>query len=170
MFDDMNDNKETTGGQGPQASATSSDNTVDLFPALADKRMTPINTIRPPVHAKQGTQISIFNPVTFDEALDIVECLRSRAATTITLDNMKKIDAHRLVDFVAGASSALQGNFHKLSEQVYIFCPANIKISVPEKINANSGIFSDSKQSLDFLYQKDMQEIKTWPPSARFSN
>jgi FtsZ-interacting cell division protein YlmF len=170
MFDDFNDDKENIGAQSPKSPSTSTDNTVDLFPALADKRMTPINTIRPPVHTKQGTQISIFNPITFDEALDIVECLRGRAATTITLENMKKVDAHRLVDFVAGASSALQGNFHKLSEQVYLFCPANIKISVPGKVTTKTGSFGETNQSLDFLYPSDMQSIKTWPSSARFTN
>jgi len=65
--------------------------------------------------------------VTFEEALDIVECLRGRAATTISLENMKKLDASRLVDFVAGASAALDGDFHKLSEQVYLFCRATSK-------------------------------------------
>jgi len=66
--------------------------------------------------------------VSFEEALDIVEALRSRHATTISLDKLKKTDANRLVDFVAGASAALDGDFHKMTEQVFVFCPANIKI------------------------------------------
>jgi len=169
MFDDFNDDKETTGEKSLKSPTTSTDNTVDLFPALADKRMQPINAIRQPVQPKQGTQISIFNPITFDEALDIVECLRGRAATTITLDNMKKVDAHRLVDFVAGASSALQGNFHKLSDQVYLFCPANIKISVPTK-GAAAPNFPDLSKPLDFLYPPDIQSMKAWSSSTRFPN
>lgn len=142
-------------------------NKVDLFPALADRRMMPINAIRQPVSLHNGTQISIFNPVSFEEALDIVECLRGRAATTITLDNMKKWDASRLVDFVAGASAALDGDFHKLSEQVYLFCPSNIKITPPQpsvgKASTTQGI-----NSLDFLYPNsiDGERVKTisnWP-------
>lgn len=168
MFDDFNDDKETT--SAPSGTSPTG-NTVDLFPALADKRMMTINAIRPPVQPKQGTQISTFNPISFEEALDIVECLRARAATTITLDNMKKVDASRLVDFVAGASSALQGNFHKLSEQVYLFCPANIKISVPGKpVAPTKAVFGDGNQPLDFLYPKDMENMKTWSSSLRFSN
>lgn len=168
MFDDFNDDKDTTGEKGLKSSTTSTDNTVDLFPALADKRMQPINAIRQPVQPKHGTQISTFNPTAFDEALDIVECLRGRAATTITLDNMKKVDAHRLVDFVAGASTALQGNFHKLSEQVYLFCPANIKISVPAKVT-NAPTFPELTKPLDFLYPPDVQSMKTWSSSTKFA-
>jgi len=167
MFDEFNDGNGITMDQSPKSPPMPGDNTVDLFPALADKRMMSINSIRQAVPAKQGTQISTFNPISFDEALDIVECLRARSATTITLDNMKKVDAHRLVDFVAGASSALQGNFHKLSEQVYLFCPANIKISVPGKVS-NLGMGFEEKPSLDFLYPKDMQSTKVWS-SSRFS-
>jgi len=75
---------------------------------------------------------------------------------------MKKIDASRLVDFVAGASAALDGDFHKLSEQVYLFCPSNIKITAEKPLPPqafNSGITasdlattSGERASLDFLY------------------
>ncbi|HEY9787862.1 MAG TPA: cell division protein SepF [Candidatus Obscuribacterales bacterium] len=124
---------------------------VDLFPALADRRLVPMGAMRQNAPTRLGTQISLFSPVTFDEAIEIVECLRSRAATTISLENMKKIDANRLVDFVAGASAALDGDFHKLSEQVYIFCPSNIKITVPGKAPAAASPF-ESGSALDFLY------------------
>lgn len=105
---------------------------IDLFPALQDRRMMALGA-RQNAPTRLGTQISIFSPVSFEEALEIVECLRSRAATTISLENMKKLDASRLVDFVAGASAALDGDFHKLSEQVYVFCPSNIRITPPAK-------------------------------------
>ncbi len=107
---------------------------IDLFPALQDRRMMALGSVRQNnAPTRLGTQISIFTPVSFEEALEIVECLRSRAATTISLENMKKLDASRLVDFVAGASAALDGDFHKLSEQVYVFCPSNIRITPPVK-------------------------------------
>ncbi|HEY9777050.1 MAG TPA: cell division protein SepF [Planktothrix sp.] len=139
---------------------------INLFPALSDKsRVTPLSASRT---TALGTQISIFTPVTFEEALDIVECLRSRAATTISLENMKKIDANRLVDFVAGASAALDGDFHKLSEQVYIFCPSNIRITAPGKQVAApqfTGSF-ETPGALDFLYPSahtDSSSTTTWP-------
>lgn len=139
---------------------------VDLFPALADRRMMPINAIRQPVAQTVGTQISTFCPMSFDEALDIVECLRGRAATTISLDNMKKWDASRLVDFVAGASAALDGDFHKLSEQVYLFCPSNIKITAPSQTVTKSTP-DRGLNSIDFLYpnapdSQGAKPLSTW--------
>jgi cell division inhibitor SepF len=118
---------------------------VNIFPALSDRRGVPMTT-RQAAPSRIGTQISIFCPASFEDALDIVECLRGRAATTISLENLKKLDASRLVDFVAGASAALDGDFHKLSEQVYLFCPSNIKITAPGKptTGTTSGITGGS--------------------------
>lgn len=142
---------------------------VNLFPALTDRKSAGLSTLRTPP-SRFGTQISIFAPVSFEEALDIVECLRGRAATTISLENMKKLDANRLVDFVAGASAALDGDFHKLSEQVYIFCPSNIKITAPGKqlaqAQAQSSTVLGGIGALDFLYpgagSNDSSSSNTW--------
>lgn len=132
---------------------------VELFP-VQDKKALPVSGPQGAPNAgsnvsRLGTQISIFNPVTFDEALDIVSCLRGRAATTISLDKMKKTDACRLVDFVSGASAALDGDFHKLTEQVYIFCPANIKIIAPIKPITTSST-TTTGSALDFLLQPSL--------------
>lgn len=158
MADDNHDNQQdkAVGNTGRPAKKE-----VDLFPALADRRLMAVGSMRQSVPERLGTQISLFQPVSFEEALEIVECLRGRAATTISLENMKKIDANRLVDFVAGASAALDGDFHKLSEQVYIFCPSNIKITVPGKVTPSQAGFDTaaaltgsalSGAALDFLY------------------
>ena len=139
---------------------------VDIFPALTAQRGSPVTSLRREP-ARQGTQISIFSPVTFEDALDIVECLRGRAATTISLENMKKIDANRLVDFVAGASAALNGDFHKLSEQVYLFCPSNIKITAPGKQVAApqfTGSF-DAPGTLHFLFPSTATHDPNQPSS-----
>lgn len=134
---------------------------VELFPVIAEKKGAP-QAAAPQATASNvtrlGTQISIFNPVTFDEALDIVTCLRGRAATTISLDKLKKSDAGRLVDFVSGASAALDGDFHKLTDQVYIFCPANIKIVAPIKPITTAA--RPTGGALDFLLSPDLVSDK----------
>ena len=124
---------------------------VDLFPAerrpQAAPHMAPAGG-----GMRLGTQISIFNPANFDDALEIVECLRGRAGITISLDQMKKPDANRLIDFVTGASAALDGDFHRLTDQVYVFCPSNIRIVAPEKQK-------DTKPgpgALDFLFSAEV--------------
>jgi FtsZ-interacting cell division protein YlmF len=125
---------------------------IDLFPVASDRKMVAPQPVSGGNVSRLGTQISIFNPVSFEEALDIVSCLRGRSATTISLDKMKKNDAGRLVDFVSGASAALDGDFHKLTELVYVFCPSNIKIVAPtQPASTKSGT-----SAFDFLFSPEL--------------
>src|SRR6185437_8334585 len=127
---------------------------IELFPVPAGERRPVAQPQPAPAGGgmRFGTQISIFNPLTFEDALEIVECLRGRAATTISLDQLKKGDASRLIDFVSGASAALDGDFHKLTDQVYVFCPSNIRIVPPEKpASTKSGA-----GALDFLFSAEV--------------
>jgi FtsZ-interacting cell division protein YlmF len=171
MVDERNQlgHEEVTPGLSP-SNGKSLKSRVDLFPALAERRTSPQTSVRQaPVPIRAGTQISIFNPISFDEAIDIVECLRARAATTISLDNMKKADASRLVDFVAGASAALDGDFHKLSDYVYLFCPANIKITAPSRAMQKPAGPQTGAFSLDFLYpgssdNPQARTLNSWSP------
>jgi len=127
---------------------------VDLFPAVIDRKPIPgmeMSTQRQFSSKGQGPQISVFTPMSFDEALDIVEALRSRASTTLCLEKMRKVDATRLVDFVSGASAAIDGDFHKLNDHVYVFCPSNVRLvtSGMEKPGAKA---TTTSGPLDFLY------------------
>lgn len=118
----------------PTPAARNTKKEVDLFPILAERsnRVPQMSTVaRQSAPDRLGAQISMFNPVTFEEALNIVDCLRTRASATISLENMRKADADRLVDFVSGASAAIDGDFHKLNDNVYLFCPSNMRIIAP---------------------------------------
>jgi FtsZ-interacting cell division protein YlmF len=127
---------------------------IELFPVQERRPMASAQPVPAGGGMRLGTQISIFNPVTFDDALEIVECLRGRAATTIALDAMKKGDANRLIDFVSGASAALDGDFHKLTEQVYVFCPSNIRIVAPVKPSGTKS--GTAPGALDFLFSAEI--------------
>lgn len=150
------DSKDPPGEDRAPTAGRNAKTGVDLFPALETRKFAPVV---PRAESRLGTQISIFEPASFDEAMDIVECLRTRAATTICLDKMRKMDAIRLVDFVSGAAAAIDGDFHKLTEQVFVFCPSNIKIVATEKPTetrstaAATATTSNSQQNpLDYLF------------------
>jgi cell division inhibitor SepF len=142
------ENKETQPEKPTSTQGRASKKEVDLFPALLDRKNFPVVSSRI-VPSNSGPQISMFTPANFDEALDIVECLRTRCAATICLENLKKSDANRLVDFVSGASAAIDGDFHKMSEQVYLFCPSNFRIISGQEEKTKS---SKDTNPLDFLY------------------
>ena len=116
----------------PAAPASRPKKEVELFPPIAERNQHAVpNALQD--NGRVSTNINMFSPVTFEEALEIVESLRSRNAATISLDKLQKADANRLIDFVAGASAALDGDFHKMTDKVFLFCPASIRIVGPAK-------------------------------------
>ena|GEM_PF-2317312 len=135
--------------QTPAARTTKKE--VDLFPVLQERSRVPQMSMVAQQQAPDrfGAQISMFNPVTFEEALNIVDCLRTRASATISLENMRKADADRLVDFVSGASAAIDGDFHKLNDNVYLFCPSNMRIIGPSDTTKAA---SNAGGPLDYLF------------------
>ena len=132
---------------------------VELFPPIAERNQHNM-PVAPHDGGRLSTRINMFSPVSFEEALEIVEALRSRNAATISLDKLQKLDANRLVDFVAGASAALDGDFHKMTESVFLFCPANIRIIGPTKVQpalSSSAKTNTAAFSLDTLFP-DLQK------------
>lgn len=133
---------------------------VELFPPIAERNQHTVPSALQD-SGRLGTKINMFTPVTFEEALEIVESLRARNAATISLDKLQKADANRLIDFVAGASAALDGDFHKMTEKVFLFCPASIRIIGPTKTQpalSNPSKPTTTSLSLDALFpdlQKD---------------
>ncbi len=65
---------------------------------------------------------------------------------------MRRVDASRLVDFVSGASAALDGDFHKLNDQVYLFCPSNVRIVADGKKPKTAASNRAEGGPLDYLY------------------
>ena len=74
-------------------------------------------------------EMIICEPKSFDEAATIVDSLRSAKAVIVNLSNLEKEQAQRLIDFVAGATFAIDGNQQKVGEGIFIFTPRNILIN-----------------------------------------
>lgn len=76
------------------------------------------------------SEMIISEPKSFDEAATIVESLRAIKSVIINLINMiDKDQAQRLVDFVAGATYAIDGHQQKIGDGIFIFTPRNILIN-----------------------------------------
>lgn len=79
--------------------------------------------------ALSQSEMLIVEPKSFDEALDIVESLRMRKAVIINLTDLDGEQAQRLIDFVAGATHALDGNQERIGDGIFLFSPSNVVIN-----------------------------------------
>lgn len=77
----------------------------------------------------QQVKMVITQPTSFDQAGEICGYLKERKSVIINLEYVNKDVARRIIDFVAGASSALDGHMQKISNAIFLVAPVNYDIS-----------------------------------------
>ncbi|MFO7611056.1 MAG: cell division protein SepF [Clostridia bacterium] len=68
--------------------------------------------------------MNILSPECFEEARDICACIRANEAVIVNLENIKKDQAQRIVDFISGAVYALDGGIEKISANIFAVTPS----------------------------------------------
>ncbi|MBI2995490.1 MAG: cell division protein SepF [Candidatus Melainabacteria bacterium] len=75
------------------------------------------------------SEVVVIEPRSFDEALDIVEELRCRRSVVLNLQYLDTEQSQRVVDFLSGATHALDGHQQRVGQGVFIFAPNNFTLS-----------------------------------------
>lgn len=93
-------------------------------------------------HAQRQVKVVVVEPRSFEEVKEITDNLKNRRAVIVNLEQADAELARRVVDFVMGATYALNGSQQKVGNGVFLFVPANMDIASELKENREKGIFS----------------------------
>lgn len=89
------------------------------------------------LHAQRQTRVVIIEPRSFGEAQEIAEHLKNRRPVIVNLEHVETEIARRIVDFVSGATLALNGAQQKVGGGIFLFVPNSVdiegKIESPER-------------------------------------
>ena len=88
-----------------------------------------------------GNEIITLEPRSFDDAAAIVQHLKDRKIVMLNLHLLDKEQSQRTIDFVCGASHALNGNPKKVGD-VFVFAPSNVTLS--QDVQPQQNKFNDS--------------------------
>ncbi len=100
-----------------------------------EKNYSEINTTRENITVMEHQSITpqsevvVIEPRSFDEALDIVEELRCRKSIVLNLQYLDSEQSQRVVDFLSGATHALDGHQQRVGQGVFIFAPSNFTLN-----------------------------------------
>lgn len=90
----------------------------------------------------QMSQVVVIEPRAFEESLEIIEHLRTKKSVILNLHLLDNAQSQRVVDFLSGATHAIDGNQQRIGDGVFIFTPNNVVItSEAEKSLALSDAF-----------------------------
>ena len=91
----------------------------------------------------KSNEVMVIEPRSFSESAQIVKKLIDKKTVILHLDLLDKEQSQRTIDFVCGASHALDGSVQKISDAVVIFTPNTVALSVE-----NAAIQSKFAESL----------------------
>ena len=78
----------------------------------------------------KASEVTVIEPRSFSESAQIVKKLIEKKTVVLHLDLLDKEQSQRTIDFVCGASHALEGSVQKISDSVVIFTPNTVALSV----------------------------------------
>ncbi len=96
-----------------------------------------------------GNEVVVIEPRSFEDAATIVQHLKRQKTIVFNLHLLDKEQSQRTIDFVCGASQALNGNPKKVGDLVFVFAPSNVTLSadtIPNQSKFNDSLWRTSLQ------------------------
>ncbi|MFY9436947.1 MAG: cell division protein SepF [Limnochordia bacterium] len=76
----------------------------------------------------KSVRVIIIDPTHFEEVRDYVEHLKNKNPLIVRLNHLDLAEARRIVDFMSGATYAIDGNMRKLADMIFFFAPQSVTI------------------------------------------
>ncbi|WP_301860207.1 cell division protein SepF [uncultured Megasphaera sp.] len=76
----------------------------------------------------QPLKMMIVEPESFDDSQSIADYLRDRKPVVINFESTDPDVAKRVVDFISGATYALDGNIQKVGKDIFLCVPSNVTV------------------------------------------
>ena len=85
-----------------------------------------------PFHGKQeeGDSVKVIKPQEFNEAQLVAEYLKDGKTIVVNLEGIEISQAQRIIDFIGGASFAVDGSLKAISNNIFIVAPEILKYPV----------------------------------------
>lgn len=80
-------------------------------------------------NSQPNSEVMVIEPRTFNEAMEIVEFLRGRKSVLLNLHLLDNETSQRIVDFLSGATHAIDGHQQRIGDGVFLFAPSTVVIS-----------------------------------------
>lgn len=91
------------------------------------------SSIRNKVIAMRGpnviSQVVIMEPRSFEEMAEAILALRERKTVVLNMTTFDPEQAQRAIDFVSGATYAIDANPQSISEGIFLFAPSCVFVS-----------------------------------------
>lgn len=96
------------------------------------QRRAPVTAARRPslgyAQTERPLKMMIVEPETFDDSQSIADYLRDRKPVIINFESTSPDVSKRVVDFISGATYALDGNIQKVGKDIFLCVPSSVTV------------------------------------------
>jgi cell division inhibitor SepF len=93
-------------------------------------RLEPASRVIPFYTKKEeGEIVKVIKPQEFNEAQIVADFLKEGKTIVVNLEGIEISQAQRIIDFIGGASFAVDGSLKAISNNIFIVAPGNIEVS-----------------------------------------
>lgn len=99
------------------------------FQPAAGSKVTPMRQPAARRNSSGNMEVCVVKPTSVDDSREITETLLSGRTVILNLEGMDLEIAQRIIDFISGATFAINGNLQKISNYIFLVTPTNVDIS-----------------------------------------
>lgn len=93
------------------------------------------------LHTNTNMKIVVHEPLSYEEAPNIVDDLKSRKVIVINFEQLDQDLKRQIFDFINGGLYALEGKIQKVTKDIFILAPNNVEIDGLKDELKSKGIF-----------------------------
>ncbi len=93
------------------------------------------------IHTNSNMKIAVHEPLSYDEAPQIIDDLKSRKAVVVNFEQLELNIKRQIFDFINGGIYAVEGKIQKVTKDIFILAPSNIEIDGLKDELKSRGIF-----------------------------
>ena len=75
--------------------------------------------------------VVIYSPSTYEDVQLLIDHLKMREQVIVDFSTLNQASVYRILDFMSGAIYALSGSIQQISNNIFLFAPAGVTITVP---------------------------------------
>jgi len=134
LFDDEISDEENASETAPPAAAS---NAAPKMTAASARPATPSNVVDIQAAVNGGLRskmkVVVIEPKSFDDVQQVANYLKEKKPVLINFEHTDAEEAHRIIDFISGATYAIAGDIKKVGHNVFLCAPSNVSVSYTQE-------------------------------------
>jgi cell division inhibitor SepF len=100
---------------------------MELPPGGYDRESKSDNLVS--FHSGKNLKVMVCEPEKFDEVQALADHLKNRKQVILNFENTSPEVSQRVIDFISGATYALDGQSQQLGRNIFLFAPSNVEVA-----------------------------------------